>query len=200
MLKMCSFLSTYIMFFIKCCRKSENFISKTTVQNNMYNVLLTAACGTLFIYISTDYVFDGRNPPYGEDDSPNPLNVYGRSKLEGERETFRHCSGTCLSLFFVFFSGWFSRCLSPESSLCVGDRGMEREPVPQFLLHLYLRCGGTAGACAVWGGGVSDGKRSDITVAEGGVSGKLHPGPLPAEISNRCPRCRHCLQEASRES
>ncbi|KAM7373795.1 hypothetical protein PAMP_006498 [Pampus punctatissimus] len=42
---------------------------------------------------STDYVFDGRNPPYGEDDSPNPLNLYGRSKLEGERETLRHCPG-----------------------------------------------------------------------------------------------------------
>lgn len=54
-------------------------------------------CGALFLYISTDYVFDGRNPPYGEDDAPNPLNVYGRSKLEGERETLRHCPGTCLS-------------------------------------------------------------------------------------------------------
>ncbi|KAM9788483.1 methionine adenosyltransferase 2 subunit beta isoform 1-T1 [Neosynchiropus ocellatus] len=52
-----------------------------------------AASGVVFIYISTDYVFDGRNPPYGEDDTPNPLNVYGRSKLEGERETQRHCPG-----------------------------------------------------------------------------------------------------------
>ncbi|XP_015224678.1 PREDICTED: methionine adenosyltransferase 2 subunit beta-like [Cyprinodon variegatus] len=53
-----------------------------------------AACGAVLIYISTDYVFDGRNPPYGEDDSPNPLNLYGRSKLEGERETLRHCPGS----------------------------------------------------------------------------------------------------------
>ncbi len=60
-----------------------------------------AVCGAFFLYISTDYVFDGRNPPYGEDDSPNPLNVYGRSKLEGERETLRHCPGTCVSLSCV---------------------------------------------------------------------------------------------------
>jgi dTDP-4-dehydrorhamnose reductase len=38
------------------------------------------------LYISTDYVFDGQKPtPYGEDDRPGPLNVYGRSKLQGER-------------------------------------------------------------------------------------------------------------------
>jgi dTDP-4-dehydrorhamnose reductase len=34
--------------------------------------------------ISTDYVFGGTHPPYRNDDAPNPLNAYGRSKLEGE--------------------------------------------------------------------------------------------------------------------
>lgn len=35
--------------------------------------------------ISTDYVFDGTKPPYFPHDTPNPLNAYGRSKLEGEQ-------------------------------------------------------------------------------------------------------------------
>ena len=45
--------------------------------------LLTSFNGK-FIYISTDYVFDGEKGPYFEDDKVNPMSVYGKTKLYGE--------------------------------------------------------------------------------------------------------------------
>jgi dTDP-4-dehydrorhamnose reductase len=46
-----------------------------------------AALGAPLAYFSSDYVFEGsKREPYVESDEPRPLSVYGRTKLEGERE------------------------------------------------------------------------------------------------------------------
>jgi len=56
-----------------------------------------AAVGSRLIVISTDYVFDGRkHTPYDEQDQPNPLGSYGRSKYEGERLARQACPDTLI--------------------------------------------------------------------------------------------------------
>lgn len=46
---------------------------------------LARSRGARLIHISTDYVFPGTHPPYGEGDACRPVNVYGESKLAGEQ-------------------------------------------------------------------------------------------------------------------
>jgi dTDP-4-dehydrorhamnose reductase len=56
----------------------------------------------LLVHFSTDYVFDGaKGRPYAEDDPPNPLNAYGRSKLAGEQAI--QSVGGC---YLIFRTAW----------------------------------------------------------------------------------------------
>jgi len=66
----------------------QNEAEANLVNGYALEVLATEAkaLGALLIHYSTDYVFDGRKScPYTEDDTPNPINAYGRSKLIGEK-------------------------------------------------------------------------------------------------------------------
>lgn len=69
--------------------KAEEDKEAAYALNEMAPRLLAEACkkhGVFLIHISTDYVFDGtKGSPYTIDDTPNPINVYGASKLAGEQ-------------------------------------------------------------------------------------------------------------------
>ncbi|WNR45744.1 dTDP-4-dehydrorhamnose reductase [Paenibacillus roseipurpureus] len=69
--------------------------------NAMGALHVAKACeriGAKLVYVSTDYVFDGTKlSPYDEQDIPNPLSVYGHSKLLGEK----FVSMTCAKHFIV---------------------------------------------------------------------------------------------------
>ena len=62
--------------------------------------------GVFLIHFSTDYVFDGlKVTPYTENDKPNPLSVYGKTKYNGEQAFLNSkCDGICLRTSWVHSS------------------------------------------------------------------------------------------------
>jgi dTDP-4-dehydrorhamnose reductase len=74
--------------------KAESERDKAFEVNVQGAVNLTNAClsnRATLVHFSTDFVFDGKqSQPYSESDVPNPMGVYGQSKLEGERYVLEH--------------------------------------------------------------------------------------------------------------
>ncbi|KAA5536484.1 SDR family oxidoreductase [Taibaiella lutea] len=60
----------------------ESYEKTVTSTRNL--IALSKKCNAKFVFISTDYVFDGKSGPYREDAPVNPLSIYGKHKLEAE--------------------------------------------------------------------------------------------------------------------
>jgi dTDP-4-dehydrorhamnose reductase len=74
--------------------------ARALLVNGEGSRIVAEACrsaGAAMIYISTNEVFDGeKGAPYREGDAPNPVNAYGRSKLEGEAQVRDALSENCI--------------------------------------------------------------------------------------------------------
>ena len=79
---------------------------------------LCAERGIPFVHMSTDCVFDGTAPDaYVEDDAPNPLSVYGRSKLAGERAVADANPAALIVRVCWVFSGYADNFVSKMISM-----------------------------------------------------------------------------------
>ena len=98
------FLSVKPIAFIHCaaerrpdvCDKNEAALLALNVKTTEDIVQLCSEFNAYLIYVSTDYVFDGKKPPYSVSDEPNPLNSYGKSKLLGEQKVMGMQSLRCV--------------------------------------------------------------------------------------------------------
>lgn len=88
------------------CEDNPRLAWKVNTEGTGY---LAEACdrtGCRMVFISTDYVFPGTSPaPYSEQDPPEPLSVYGRTKLEGERRALSLPGAYVLRTSWVYGKG-----------------------------------------------------------------------------------------------
>ena len=73
---------------VDTCQDRPEDAFRVNALGALYVAQCCARVGSLCVYTSTDFVFDGgKGEPYTEDDCPNPINVYGASKFAGEMLT-----------------------------------------------------------------------------------------------------------------
>lgn len=82
-------IHTAAMTNVDLCHEQSEACWDLNVKATTFLASLCEKLGIHFIYISTDFVYDGLNGPYREDDQPKPVSFYGDSKLEGERITLK---------------------------------------------------------------------------------------------------------------
>lgn len=92
--------------------KNPDSCEKMQAETEAINTIATghlaqaaAERGAPMLYISTDYVFPGTRPPYDEFSIPYPLNVYGRTKLAGEKLLLETCGNKGIVLRIPFLYG-----------------------------------------------------------------------------------------------
>lgn len=103
------------------CEKNPDLSEQFHHEANINIGKLCSEYNAKYVIISTDYVFDGSKPPYSEDDEVNPLNVYGRSKLNAEQWLLKNLPSSLVVRTTNVF-GW-----DPLTK------------TPNFLMGLYFR-------------------------------------------------------------
>ncbi len=101
----------------------EKYPQKAFLINSTAIKYLSDVCNqidAILINFSTDYVFGGdsnRNLPYNEDDLPNPIQIYGISKLAGEKILHQYCK----KFYCLRISGLY------------GEKGTQAKKYPNFV-------------------------------------------------------------------
>ena len=78
-------VNTAAMTNVDYCEKFKEKAFDVNVRGTQNILKMAEQIGSKFVHISTDAVFSGKKDNYFEEDLPNPVNIYGKTKLESER-------------------------------------------------------------------------------------------------------------------
>ena len=96
-------INTAAMTNVDACEDNKQECDALNVDAVKYLSDCAIEINAHLVHISTDFIFDGENGPYSEDDIPNPLSYYGLSKLKSETLLLESsCKWTVLRTIIVF--------------------------------------------------------------------------------------------------
>ncbi len=82
---------------VDLCEKEKELVMKINGHATEIIAKQAAKQKSFFVYVSTDYVFDGEKGMKKESDQTNPVDFYGKSKLEGEKAVMNLASSWCIA-------------------------------------------------------------------------------------------------------
>jgi len=107
---------------VDAAESNQELAYKINVNGVRYLASACAQQDVLFMHISTDFVFDGtKSIPYTEEDIPQPLNIYGRTKLDGECAAFGVCKKS-----IIIRTAWLYSCFGKNFVKTILEKGKER--------------------------------------------------------------------------
>ena len=88
---------------VDACELNQKQCWDVNVNGVKHLANAVAKLGTHFIHLSTDFVFDGEDGPYNENDMPNPLHHYAKSKLESEKIVRENCANWSIARTIIIY-------------------------------------------------------------------------------------------------
>jgi dTDP-4-dehydrorhamnose reductase len=147
------------------CARDPQGTAKINVDSVLRMIEDTVAYGARVVYVSTDYIFDGRRGLWREDDAAHPVMEYGRQKLAIE----------------TYLRGLDAPWLATRLSKVVGGETATHSMLGQWVLDIRagrtMRCASDQIFSPAW---VEDVAAGMIELAEGGHTGLVNlAGPTP---------------------
>ena len=156
-------VNTAAFHHVDACEEDPARAFEVNALGALYVAQVCREIGVRCVYVSTDYVFDGAKPgPYSEEDAPNPINVYGASKLAGEHLVLQTCPDALVVRLASLYGGRGARGKHGNFVLSILERARRGE-----VLRVVrdVRMSPTYAA---------DAARAIVNLVEDGATGRFH--------------------------
>ncbi len=118
---------------VNSCEEKKELAWKVNVEGVKNITFVAKEIGAKLVYVSTNYVFDGKKGMYTEEDEPNPINYYSLTKVKGEKEALNY-SNSVVTRLCPF--GWGSEN-NPSFNARIIDKLSRGEKVNLFTNQFF---------------------------------------------------------------